>query len=148
MGSTQSTWAIIFILCLIYSCTCGRLQTKVALEVDAQKTNEIEEMTENEHEDSEENMKMGLEESEEIEEEKPKKICTGRGIAFRCYTPKPPKKELTQEELARRLKKGKKKIPPPLKKLKKNQKKFAQDVAQHLDVILLNTKKGKGKSKK
>merc|ERR1712032_831007 len=127
MGSTQSTWAIIFILCLIYSYTCGRLQTKVALEVDAQKTNEIEEMTENEHEDSEENMKMGLEESEESEEEtpcqgkgkgkcpttsekteeKPKRICTGRGKTYRCYTPKPPKKELTQEELARRFGKGK-----------------------------------------
>merc|ERR1712210_67092 len=114
--------SIIFILCLIYSCTCGRLRTKVALEVGAQKTNEIEEMTENEHEDSEENMKMGLEESEEIEEEKPKKICTGRGITFRCYTPKPPKKELTQEELARRKGKGKGKFPTTSKKKKKKKK--------------------------
>merc|ERR1712032_195241 len=112
MGSTQSTWAIIFILCLIYSCTCGGLQTKVALEVDAQKTNEIEEMTENEHEDSEENMKMGLEESEEIEEETP---CQG---------------------------KGKGKCPTTSKKTEeKPKKKFAQDVEKHIDVIHLNQKR-------
>merc|ERR1712032_436383 len=75
-------------------------------------------------EDSEENMKMGLEESEEIEEEKPKKICTGRGVTFICYTPKPPKKELTQEEPARRLRKGKKKNPTTSKKTEEKPKKI------------------------
>merc|ERR1712100_489237 len=117
---------IIFILCLIYSCTCAKLQgTKVAESLEAENTNEIE-MTESEQENTEEQVETGLEESEEEvtqagkgkgkrarhhaapKKNKPRTVCRGKGKRRRCVTHNAPKKHvMTQAERCRRWGKGK-----------------------------------------